>query len=158
MRCSTDESRCYGYTLDGQRKSRDAVVVYEMFNRGFEMLSLYIRCSVDESSLSTLHFLKFPENIFEVLKLLENNMEVLKIMENKLELMKILENKLESLKLYENQLVDRLAEGPLKAASLLSGRGNADYISSTSNVLWKQPHRVEINEDPIFIKDPMDQS
>ncbi|GJR97622.1 hypothetical protein Tco_0269796 [Tanacetum coccineum] len=50
-------------------------------------------------SLSTLHFLKFPENSFEVLKLLENSMEVLKILENKLESMKILENKLESLKL-----------------------------------------------------------
>ncbi|GJR94495.1 hypothetical protein Tco_0266669 [Tanacetum coccineum] len=43
MRCSTDESRCYGYTLDGQRRSRDAVVVYEMFNGGVEMPSLYIR-------------------------------------------------------------------------------------------------------------------
>ncbi|GJZ16597.1 hypothetical protein Tco_0552274 [Tanacetum coccineum] len=66
MRCSTDESRCYGYTLDGQRRSRDVVVVYEMFNGGVEMLSsrdvvvvyemfnegvemisLYIRCSRD---------------------------------------------------------------------------------------------------------------
>ncbi|GJY60121.1 hypothetical protein Tco_0460013, partial [Tanacetum coccineum] len=44
-------------------------------------------------SLSTLHFLKFSENSFEVLKILEN----------KLESMKILENKLESLKLQENQ-------------------------------------------------------
>ncbi|GKC74696.1 hypothetical protein Tco_1120579, partial [Tanacetum coccineum] len=43
------ESRCYGYTLDGQRRSRDAVVVYEMFNGGVEMISLYIRCSTDES-------------------------------------------------------------------------------------------------------------
>ncbi|GJS58352.1 hypothetical protein Tco_0653136 [Tanacetum coccineum] len=50
-------------------------------------------------SLSTLHFLNFPENSFEVLKLLENSVEVLKILENKLESMKILENKLESLKL-----------------------------------------------------------
>nr|GEW33806.1 hypothetical protein [Tanacetum cinerariifolium] len=40
--------------------------------------------------LSTLHFLKFLENSFEVLKLLENSEEVLKIMENKLESMKIL--------------------------------------------------------------------
>ncbi|GKB76164.1 hypothetical protein Tco_0943059 [Tanacetum coccineum] len=51
------------------------------------------------SSLSTLHFLKFLENSFEVLKLLENIVEVLKILENKLESMKILENNLESLKL-----------------------------------------------------------
>ncbi|GJY05540.1 zf-CCHC domain-containing protein, partial [Tanacetum coccineum] len=58
--------------------------------------------------LSTLHFLKFPENSFEVLKLLENSVEVLKILENKLELMKHLKNKLESLKLQENQLVDGL--------------------------------------------------
>ncbi|GJZ14372.1 hypothetical protein Tco_0549602 [Tanacetum coccineum] len=54
-------------------------------------------------SLSTLPFLKFPENNFEVLKLLENIMQVLKILENKLESMKILENNLESLKLHENQ-------------------------------------------------------
>ncbi|GJS34338.1 ribonuclease H-like domain-containing protein [Tanacetum coccineum] len=59
-------------------------------------------------NLCTLHFLKFPENSFEVLKLLENSVEVLKILENKLESMKILENKLESLKLQENQLVDGL--------------------------------------------------
>ncbi|GJY00125.1 hypothetical protein Tco_0357143 [Tanacetum coccineum] len=57
MRCSTDESRCYGYTLDGQQRSRDVVIVYEMFNGGvemtslyirFEMLSLYMRCSTEE--------------------------------------------------------------------------------------------------------------
>ncbi|GKF70211.1 hypothetical protein Tco_0203268, partial [Tanacetum coccineum] len=59
-------------------------------------------------SLSTLHFLKFPENSLEVLKLLENSVEVLKILENKLESMKILENKLESLNLQENQPVDEL--------------------------------------------------
>ncbi|GJY53326.1 hypothetical protein Tco_0444990 [Tanacetum coccineum] len=59
-------------------------------------------------SLSTLHFLKFPENSFEVLKILENSVEVLTIIENKLESMKILENKLESLKLQENQPVDGL--------------------------------------------------
>ncbi|GJS78142.1 putative mitochondrial protein [Tanacetum coccineum] len=53
--------------------------------------------------LNTLHFLKFPENSFEVLKLLGNSVEVLKIMENKLESMNILENKLESLKHHENQ-------------------------------------------------------
>ncbi|GKB54375.1 hypothetical protein Tco_0905128 [Tanacetum coccineum] len=47
-------------------------------------------------NLSTLHFLKFPENSFEVLKLLVNSVEVLKILENKLKSMKILENKLES--------------------------------------------------------------
>ncbi|GJY05215.1 hypothetical protein Tco_0371155 [Tanacetum coccineum] len=44
-------------------------------------------------SLSTLHFLKIPENSFEVLKLLENSVEVLNILENKLESMKILKNK-----------------------------------------------------------------
>ncbi|GJZ44471.1 hypothetical protein Tco_0591726 [Tanacetum coccineum] len=49
-------------------------------------------------NLSTLYFLKFAENNFEVLKLLENSVEVLKI----------LENKLESLKLQENQPVDGL--------------------------------------------------
>nr|GEY00562.1 hypothetical protein [Tanacetum cinerariifolium] len=54
-------------------------------------------------SLSTLHFLKFSENSFEVLKHLENSVEVLKIPENKLKLMKIPENKLESLKLQENR-------------------------------------------------------
>nr|GEY12492.1 hypothetical protein [Tanacetum cinerariifolium] len=59
-------------------------------------------------SLSTMHFLKFTENSFEVLKFLENSMEVLKIPKNKLELMKIPENKLESLKLQENRPVDSL--------------------------------------------------
>ncbi|GKC65936.1 hypothetical protein Tco_1098534 [Tanacetum coccineum] len=43
MRCSTDESRCYGYTLDGQRMSRDAIVVHEMFSGGVEMLSLDVK-------------------------------------------------------------------------------------------------------------------
>ncbi|GKB15965.1 hypothetical protein Tco_0849888, partial [Tanacetum coccineum] len=62
--------------------------------------------------LSTLHFLKFQRNSFEVLKLVENNVEVLKILENKLELMKILENKLGSLKLQENQPVDGLVKDP----------------------------------------------
>nr|GEX26099.1 RNA-directed DNA polymerase, eukaryota [Tanacetum cinerariifolium] len=61
-----------------------------------------------EECLSTLHFLKLLENIFEVLKLLENSVEVLKILENKLESMKILENKLKSLKLQVNQPVDGL--------------------------------------------------
>nr|GEY50041.1 hypothetical protein [Tanacetum cinerariifolium] len=65
-------------------------------------------------SLSTLHFLKFPYNNFEVLKLLENSMEVLKIMENKLKSVKILENKLESLKLQENQPVDGLVPLSIK--------------------------------------------
>nr|GFC94279.1 hypothetical protein [Tanacetum cinerariifolium] len=75
-------------------------------------------------SLSTLHFLKFPENRFEVLKLLENSIEVLKIIENSVELLKILENKLESmmilenklesLKLQENQPVDRLVPLSIK--------------------------------------------
>ncbi|GJZ00392.1 RNA-directed DNA polymerase, eukaryota [Tanacetum coccineum] len=37
-----------------------------------------------DCSLSTLHFLKFPKNNFEVLKLLKNSVEVLKILENKL--------------------------------------------------------------------------
>ncbi|GJX89626.1 hypothetical protein Tco_0341640 [Tanacetum coccineum] len=37
------------YTLDVQRMSQDAIVVHEMFNGGVEMLSLYIRCSTDES-------------------------------------------------------------------------------------------------------------
>ncbi|GJZ23567.1 RNA-directed DNA polymerase, eukaryota, reverse transcriptase zinc-binding domain protein [Tanacetum coccineum] len=32
-----------------QRMSRDAIVMHEMFNGGVEMLSLYIRCSTDES-------------------------------------------------------------------------------------------------------------
>ncbi|GJY68129.1 hypothetical protein Tco_0471111, partial [Tanacetum coccineum] len=57
----------------------------------------------DAHSLSTLHFLKFPENSLEVLKLLENSVEVLKILESKLESMKIRKNKWESLKLQENQ-------------------------------------------------------
>nr|GFD13453.1 hypothetical protein [Tanacetum cinerariifolium] len=67
---------------------------------------LYYQASA--CSLSTVHFLKFLENGFEVLKLPKNNVEVLKILENKLESMKILENKLESLKLRENQQVDGL--------------------------------------------------
>ncbi|GJY78617.1 hypothetical protein Tco_0484418 [Tanacetum coccineum] len=45
MRCSTEKSRCYRYTLDVQRMSRDAIVVHEMLDGGVEMLSLYIRCS-----------------------------------------------------------------------------------------------------------------
>ncbi|GKB03835.1 hypothetical protein Tco_0831978, partial [Tanacetum coccineum] len=57
-------------------------------------------------SLSTLHFLKFPENSLKVLKLLENSVELLKILESKLESMKILENKWEPLKLQENQPID----------------------------------------------------
>nr|GEX27048.1 beta-xylosidase/alpha-L-arabinofuranosidase 2 [Tanacetum cinerariifolium] len=61
-----------------------------------------------KSNLSTVHFLKFPENSFEVLMLSENSVEVLKILENKLKSMKILENKLELLKLQENQPVDGL--------------------------------------------------
>ncbi|GJS56775.1 gibberellin 2-beta-dioxygenase 2-like protein [Tanacetum coccineum] len=87
--------------------------------------------------LSTVHFLKFSENSFEVLKILENKLEslklqenqlvdglvlklpensveVLKILENKLESMKILENKLESLKLQENQPVDGLVPLSIK--------------------------------------------
>nr|GFA69849.1 hypothetical protein [Tanacetum cinerariifolium] len=65
-------------------------------------------------SLSTMHFLKFPENNLEVLKLLENSVEVLKILENNLETMKIMENKLESLKLQENQPVDGLVPLSIK--------------------------------------------
>ncbi|GJX89625.1 hypothetical protein Tco_0341639 [Tanacetum coccineum] len=49
MRCSSDELRCYDYTLDGQWRNRDVIVVYEMFNGEVEMLSLYIRCSTNES-------------------------------------------------------------------------------------------------------------
>ncbi|GKA12744.1 hypothetical protein Tco_0692290 [Tanacetum coccineum] len=60
----------------------------------------------ESTCLSTLHFLKFPENSFEVLKLLENSVEVLKFPKNKLELIKIPEKKLESLKLQENRPVD----------------------------------------------------
>ncbi|GJU11007.1 hypothetical protein Tco_1133403 [Tanacetum coccineum] len=44
-----DESRCYRYTLDVQRMNRYTIVVHEMFNGGVEMLSLYMRCSTDES-------------------------------------------------------------------------------------------------------------
>ncbi|GJW67686.1 hypothetical protein Tco_0122110 [Tanacetum coccineum] len=40
-----EESRCYRYTLDVQRMRRDAIVVHEMFNGGFKMLS----CSMEES-------------------------------------------------------------------------------------------------------------
>ncbi|GJU06694.1 RNA-directed DNA polymerase, eukaryota, reverse transcriptase zinc-binding domain protein [Tanacetum coccineum] len=82
-------------------------------------------------SLSTLHFLKFPENSFEVLKLLENNMEVLKILENKLESMKILENKLESLKLQENQPVDVLI--PLSIKKFTSESVFARLLKSKDN-------------------------
>ncbi|GKB04861.1 zinc finger, CCHC-type containing protein [Tanacetum coccineum] len=49
MLADLQESRCYRYTLDVQRMSRDAIVVHEMFNGGVEMLSLYMRCSTDES-------------------------------------------------------------------------------------------------------------
>ncbi|GJV62410.1 hypothetical protein Tco_1468510 [Tanacetum coccineum] len=45
MRCSTEESRRYCYSLDVQRMSRDATVVPEMFNKRVDMLSLYMRCS-----------------------------------------------------------------------------------------------------------------
>ncbi|GKB19053.1 tyrosine--tRNA ligase 1, cytoplasmic-like protein [Tanacetum coccineum] len=34
MRCLTDESRCYRYTLDVQLMSRDAISAHEMFNGG----------------------------------------------------------------------------------------------------------------------------
>ncbi|GJT88847.1 retrovirus-related pol polyprotein from transposon TNT 1-94 [Tanacetum coccineum] len=43
-------------------------------------------------SLSTLYFLKIPENISEVFKILENSLEVLKVLENNLESMKLQEN------------------------------------------------------------------
>ncbi|GJW33227.1 transposon protein, mutator sub-class [Tanacetum coccineum] len=68
----------------------------------FPRVSLSYQASA--CSLSTLHFLKFPKNSFEVLNLLENSVEVLKILENKLESMKFLENKLESMKILENKL------------------------------------------------------
>ncbi|GJS72660.1 hypothetical protein Tco_0705501 [Tanacetum coccineum] len=94
-------------------------------------------------SLSTWHFLKFPENSFEVLKfpensfevlkLLENSVEVLKILENKLESMKILENKLESLKLHENQPVDEnlagVFDGEYRATGGI-GRNNSPEIET----------------------------
>nr|GEX56361.1 hypothetical protein [Tanacetum cinerariifolium] len=71
-------------------------------NRFFYVCSTLLcsgkRMNGKRKPLSTLQFLKFPENIFEVLKLLENSVEVLKI----------LENKLKSLKLQENQPVDGL--------------------------------------------------
>ncbi|GKE09859.1 hypothetical protein Tco_1413410, partial [Tanacetum coccineum] len=63
-----------------------------------------VEATIFKQCLSTLHFLKFSENSFEVLKLLENSVEVLKILKNKLELMKIMENKLESMKIMENKL------------------------------------------------------
>ncbi|GJR62097.1 hypothetical protein Tco_1504259 [Tanacetum coccineum] len=40
---STDGSRCYRYTLDVQRMSRDAIVVHEMFNGRSEMEEVKIR-------------------------------------------------------------------------------------------------------------------
>nr|GEU54218.1 ribonuclease H-like domain-containing protein [Tanacetum cinerariifolium] len=40
--------RCYLYTLDIQQRSRDGIVVHEMFNGGVEMVSLYMRCSKEE--------------------------------------------------------------------------------------------------------------
>ncbi|GJZ04490.1 hypothetical protein Tco_0537765 [Tanacetum coccineum] len=49
IRCSPDESRWYGCTLNVQRMSRDDIVVHEMFNGGVEIVWLYIRCSPDES-------------------------------------------------------------------------------------------------------------
>ncbi|GJV00099.1 transposase, MuDR, MULE transposase domain protein [Tanacetum coccineum] len=64
-----------------------------------------VEAMIVQQCLSTLLFLKIPENSFEVLKLLENSVEVLKLLVNKLESMKILENKLEPLKLQENQPV-----------------------------------------------------
>ncbi|GKD01516.1 hypothetical protein Tco_1171790 [Tanacetum coccineum] len=58
----------------------------------------------DSWCLSTLHFLKVPENSFEVLKLPKNSFEVLKLPKNNVEVLKILENKLESMKILENKL------------------------------------------------------
>ncbi|GKF06158.1 hypothetical protein Tco_0036826, partial [Tanacetum coccineum] len=54
--------------------------------------------------LSTLYFLKIPENSFKVMKILENSFEVLKV----------LENNLESMKLQENWLVDGLVPLSIK--------------------------------------------
>nr|GEU41231.1 hypothetical protein [Tanacetum cinerariifolium] len=44
------------------------------------------------TSLSTLLFLKIPENSFEVLKILENRLKVLKVLENNLDSMKLQKN------------------------------------------------------------------
>ncbi|GKE10386.1 hypothetical protein Tco_1413937, partial [Tanacetum coccineum] len=82
-------------------------------------------------SLSTVHFLKFPENNFRVLKLLENSVEVLKILENKLKSMRILENKFKSLKLQENQPVDGL--GPLSIKKFTSESVFAKLLKSKDN-------------------------
>ncbi|GKE15605.1 hypothetical protein Tco_1423182 [Tanacetum coccineum] len=49
MRCSTEESRFYSYTLDVQLMSRDAIIVHEMFNGWVDMQSVYMRCSTEES-------------------------------------------------------------------------------------------------------------
>ncbi|GJZ76734.1 AP-2 complex subunit alpha-1-like protein [Tanacetum coccineum] len=72
MRCSTEKSRCYRYTLDGQRMSRDAIVVHEMFNGGVEMLSLYMRCSTEESRcyLYTLDVQRMSRDVDNKIRLL----------------------------------------------------------------------------------------
>nr|GEX04130.1 hypothetical protein [Tanacetum cinerariifolium] len=46
---STDESICYGYTLEVQRMGRYAMVIHLRFNRWVDMLWFYIRGSTDES-------------------------------------------------------------------------------------------------------------
>ncbi|GJV79436.1 hypothetical protein Tco_1515306 [Tanacetum coccineum] len=45
-----EESICYRCTLDVQRRSRYVIVVHYMFNGGVDVLSLYIRCSTEESN------------------------------------------------------------------------------------------------------------
>ncbi|GJR93263.1 retrotransposon protein, putative, ty3-gypsy subclass [Tanacetum coccineum] len=89
VRRGTNSDRLFSQSL--KRVSR---ATYAYKYPSLPRVSLSYQASA--SSLSTLHFLKFLENSFEVLKLLENIVEVLKILENKLESMKILENKLES--------------------------------------------------------------
>ncbi|GKB93676.1 augmin subunit 4 [Tanacetum coccineum] len=81
MRCSTDESRCYRYTLDVQRMSRDAIVVHEMFNGGVEMLSLYMRCSTEESRCYryTLDVQRMSRDAIVVNEMLNEGVEMLSL-------------------------------------------------------------------------------
>ncbi|GJV84875.1 hypothetical protein Tco_1524773 [Tanacetum coccineum] len=80
-----EEEKSYGSKEDLDKKV-DELPLQEKLERAMKFTRATI---VARENLSTLHFLKFPENSFEVLK----------IMENKLESMRILENKFESLKL-----------------------------------------------------------
>ncbi|GJV27529.1 ATP synthase subunit beta [Tanacetum coccineum] len=81
IRWSTDESRCYRYTLDVQRMSRDVIVVHEMFNGGVEMLSLYIRCSTDESICYryTLYVQRMSRDVIVVHGMFNRGVEMLSI-------------------------------------------------------------------------------